>query len=123
MTRLLGVRRYCSYQGKRSVRMKKNCWEFKRCGRQLGGLKSVELGVCPASTEEGLEGVHGGTNGGRACWVVAGTLCGGEVQGTYAKKSHNCRVCNFYKLVEEEEGDKVIGTFTLMTMVKGKVPV
>lgn len=100
--------------------MKKNCWEFKRCGRQSGGLKSAELGVCPASIEEGLDGVHDGTNGGRSCWVIAGTLCGGEVQGTYAKKGHNCRACDFYKLVVEEEGEGLVGNFTLMTKTTNK---
>jgi len=98
--------------------MKKNCWEFKRCGRQAGGFKSAELGVCSASTDDSFDGVHEGTNGGRACWVVAGTLCGGEVQGTYAKKSANCRECDFYKQVSADEGDKLIGTFTLLTMAK-----
>lgn len=97
--------------------MKLNCWEFKKCGRQPGGARAAELGVCPACTVEGLEGVHGGTNGGRACWVVAGTLCGGEVQGSYAKKSSGCRSCDFFKLVDKEE-EKLIGTFELMTMIK-----
>jgi len=97
--------------------MKLNCWEFKKCGRQAGGRNSRELGVCAASTEGKLEGVHEGTNGGRACWVIAGTLCGGEVQGTYAKKSANCRTCDFFKNVTEEEGDGLTGTFTLLTML------
>jgi len=41
---------------------KPNCWEFKQCGREPGGLLSDELGVCPASTETRLDGVHGGKN-------------------------------------------------------------
>jgi len=28
-----------------------NCWEFKKCERQVGGKKVSELGICPASTE------------------------------------------------------------------------
>jgi len=28
---------------------KLNCWEFKKCGRQPGGPKVAELGVCPAT--------------------------------------------------------------------------
>jgi len=41
--------------------MKKlNCWEFKRCGRQFGGEKVADLGICPAVIEISLEGVHDG---------------------------------------------------------------
>ena len=66
--------------------MKLNCWEHKRCGRELGGINSKELGICPATVEPRLNGVNSGKNGGRACWAVAGTLCGGKVQGTFASK-------------------------------------
>ncbi len=98
--------------------MKRNCWEFKKCERQPGGRHSYDLGVCPAATIENLDGTHEGTNGGRACWVVAGTLCGGEVQGTYAKKSANCRTCDFYKTVQAEEGDRFANSFALLLKVK-----
>jgi hypothetical protein len=63
-----------------------NCWEFKKCGRQLGGAKAKELGVCPAYPDNG-------TN----CAKMAGTLCGGKVQGTFASKVVNCMNCDFYK--------------------------
>lgn len=87
--------------------MKKlNCWEFKRCGRQPGGEYTRLLGVCPAATEERLDGVHGGKNAGRACWVIAGSMCEGEVQGTFAKKFGTCAKCNFYQKVKEEEKEK-----------------
>ena len=52
--------------------------------------------------ESRLDGVHGGTNAGRACWIVAGTLCGGEVQGTFARKYASCDKCDFYRTVMEE---------------------
>ncbi len=84
--------------------MKLNCWEFKACGREVGGQKAEELGICPAATERALHGIHKGLNGGRACWSIAGTLCGGEVQGTFAKKMMNCLHCDFLKRVNEEEG-------------------
>lgn len=29
---------------------KLNCWEFKKCGREQGGILSAELGVCHAAT-------------------------------------------------------------------------
>ncbi|MDP2166997.1 MAG: hypothetical protein Q8J64_01560 [Thermodesulfovibrionales bacterium] len=84
--------------------MKKNCWEVKKCGRQPGGEREKELGVCLAAAESRLDGVHGGRNAGRTCWVVAGTLCGGKVQGTFAKKYETCEVCEFYQAVRKEEG-------------------
>jgi hypothetical protein len=83
---------------------KKNCWEFTKCGRQPKGERVQELGVCPAAVELKLEKVHGGGNAGRACWVVAGTLCGGKVQGSFARKYGNCEQCEFYQLVQLEEG-------------------
>ena len=62
----------------------------------------LKLGVCPAATETKLNGVHGGKNAGRACWVVAGTLCGGKVQGLFAQKYMTCQDCSFYQKVQEE---------------------
>lgn len=56
-----------------------NCWEFKKCGRD----KSND---CPAYPSNGAE-----------CWRVAGTMCGGKVQGTFAQKLANCMECDFYK--------------------------
>ena len=38
------------------------------------------------------------------CWLVAGTLCGGEVQGHFAQKLATCQDCDFCKQVHEEEG-------------------
>ncbi|MBU1023967.1 hypothetical protein KKB99_06760 [bacterium] len=84
--------------------MKKNCWEFKNCGRQLGGQNVGLLGVCPASIDKTNHGKNSGINGGRYCWQIAGTFCGEKVQGEYAKKISTCMVCDFFKLVREEEG-------------------
>lgn len=77
--------------------MKQNCWEVKKCGREPGGAKSKELGVCAAATAVTFNGKNGGKNGGRQCWRVAGTLCGGKVQGEYAAKAASCMVCEFFK--------------------------
>lgn len=84
--------------------MAQNCWEFKKCGRQPAGLKVAELGVCPASTEKKADGLNAGRNGGRICWALTGTLCGGKVQGTFAEKVSNCVDCDFYKVVHVEHG-------------------
>ena len=81
-----------------------NCWDYKKCGRNPGGSKVAELGVCSASIETRVDSLNNGTNGGRSCWAVTGTLCGGVVQGTFATKLANCMQCDFYKLVNNEEG-------------------
>jgi hypothetical protein len=81
-----------------------NCWEFKRCGREPGGAKAEELGVCPAATSAESTGINGGKQGGRFCWAVRKTLCEGDVQGTFAMKIVACKDCEFYQKVKEEEG-------------------
>jgi hypothetical protein len=63
-----------------------NCWEFKKCGREAGGARSAELGVCPAYP-----------NHGHSCDVVAGAFCGGKVQGSFAAKLSSCMKCDFWK--------------------------
>ena len=75
-----------------------------KCGRQPGGSKVDELGICPAAVKENFDGINKGKNAGRLCWLVAGTLCKGEVQGTFAAKFLNCQRCPFYLEVEEQEG-------------------
>jgi hypothetical protein len=98
--------------------MKQNCWEVKKCGREVGGAKSVELGVCPAATAKLMHGVHGGINGGRSCWVVKATLCGGTVQGGFGEKFKNCQECAFYKMVKSEEGTEYVLAPTLLDRMK-----
>ncbi|OFX83360.1 MAG: hypothetical protein A2W99_11870 [Bacteroidetes bacterium GWF2_33_16] len=87
--------------------MKSNCWEHKKCGREPGGFKANQLGVCPASLEKKVDKINNGKNGGRSCWAVAGTLCGGVVQGTFSMKLENCINCDFYQLVYKEEKGSV----------------
>ena len=83
--------------------MKQNCWEFKKCGREPGGPKTNEFGPCPVASYSALNGMHGGKNAGRACWVVKGSLCGGRVQGDEQQKRASCWECDFLKLVRKEE--------------------
>lgn len=83
---------------------KKNCWQVQRCGREPWGENTKELGVCQAAKCNELDRVHGGINGGRACWAVVGTHCGGKVRGTFAEKMKQCENCTFYERVRSEEG-------------------
>jgi len=90
---------------------KLNCWEVKKCGREEGGDKTDEMGVCPAASESFCDGINGGQKGGRVCWALAGTFCGGKVQGSFADKQLSCMTCEFFKQVETEEG---VGAFKIL---------
>ena len=81
-----------------------NCWEVMMCGREMGGKNADEYGVCPAAADESFDAINSGKCGGRICWAVAGTFCGGCVQGSFAEKRCSCLNCDFYQMVQEEEG-------------------
>ena len=98
--------------------MKTNCWEAKKCGREAGGANAATLGVCPASTDARLHRVHNGTNAGRACWIVANTLCEGRVQGSFGEKFKNCQQCSFYTQVKTEEGMRYVLSPMLMDRMR-----
>jgi len=97
---------------------KLNCWELKKCGREPDGARTHELGICPAAVERRLEGVNSGRKGGRSCWALTGTLCGGEVQGIFAAKIGNCLLCEFYQLVRREEGAAWLGSPEILAKLK-----
>lgn len=59
-------------------RVSTRCWERKQCGQ-------VE---CPA-----YQNICG------RCWIIAGTLCGSEPQGRFAKKYQSCKECEIYQEV------------------------
>ncbi|MEH6472889.1 MAG: hypothetical protein V7752_16740 [Halopseudomonas sp.] len=82
-----------------------NCWEFQNCGRQPDGHSVKELGACPVPVEGRVDGTNKGVNAGRACWAVAGSLCKGEVQGTFANKLMDCGDCKFAHKVMDEQKD------------------
>jgi hypothetical protein len=63
-----------------------NCWEIMECGREVGGANVSELGTCIASR----------MSLGHSCWAIAGTLCGGVVEGTAAQDEGTCIVCEVY---------------------------
>jgi len=67
------------------------CWEFMQCGRDKDN--SVK---CPAYPHFG-----------KVCWAVAGTLCAGKIQGTFAQKYEDCRKCAFFCAMHGgKEGEK-----------------
>lgn len=85
--------------------MKQNCWDYKQCGREPGGKKAEELGVCPAAIEQKINTINSGKNGGRSCWAIAGTFCNGRPNGTFTLNLSTCMKCDFFKNVKAEEGD------------------
>ena len=72
----------------------KNCWEILQCGRQANGNKVNQLGECIASREQL----------GHSCWAVAGTLCGGQVQGSVDDKRNDCMRCEVFKKYHRSVG-------------------
>lgn len=67
------------------------------CGREPGGEKVAEFGICRAAAEGFFDGTNSGKNGGRMCFAVVGSFCKSEIQGIFAKKYASCEDCSFYK--------------------------
>ena len=101
--------------------MKQNCWEYKMCGREPGGAKIKAYGVCPAAMEMRLNGIHGGFNGGRSCWVVPGTLCERDLKKNCKDDFEICTICDFYQHVKTEEKNAFVFSGTLLTdLINGR---
>jgi hypothetical protein len=97
-------------------KMKINCWEFHGC--VSGGKHNDRLSTCPAYIETRMNGIHGGVNGGRACWIVAGETCRSNMQKSGGRIPGSCQSCDFFKLVVREEGiDFVIPDKILRTLI------
>ena len=93
---------------KQIPKTKKNCWEVMECGRQTGGNKVKEMGVCPAATSDIYDGINMGSNSGRFCWAVSGTYCFDEPQGTFVQKLLDCINCDFFKRVQNEQSNQFV---------------
>jgi len=87
-----------------------NCWEFKKCGREEGGVNALVMGVCPVYPHHGTHcaRVVGTLCSGINCFMsstqnpwdcarVVGTLCSGKVEGAFDQKILSCCDCDFYK--------------------------
>lgn len=98
--------------------MLRNCWEFKACGRQPGGDRTDELGVCTVATCTMAHGINDGINGGRACWTIEGSLCGSKIQGNFSQKIGQCMSCDFYARVRQEQGQNYTGTKKILDIMK-----
>lgn len=67
-----------------------------KCGREPGGEKVQELGICPATTFDLTDGYLDGINGGKACAYIFGDFCSESHTGTSRDKKKACAACDFY---------------------------
>lgn len=98
-----------------------NCWEFSQCGRQPGGDHVAEFGECPTVSCFAAHGLNEGINGGRACWAIAGTFCGGVVQGTFIDKHRGCAACDFFHEVVREEKRDLLSVQAIIASINAPV--
>ena len=83
-----------------------NCWEYHKCGKEVGGAKVDNRGPCPASTFSEASGFLRGHNGGRACAFIDGTFCNVFCQETKRMKKR-CNECGFYRELKKAHGDEL----------------
>ncbi|MFH1612224.1 MAG: ATP-binding protein [bacterium] len=69
------------------------CWEMKKCEKK----------ECPAYGK-----------GDSPCWYIVGTMCDKVVQGTYAKKTGDCKKCEVYQEYSGDEVQQLGETFNIM---------
>lgn len=57
------------------------CWKIMGCSKK----------DCPAYSSKDYH-----------CWLLVGTMCGGEVQGEFAKKYETCFDCKVFRIISKE---------------------
>jgi hypothetical protein len=74
-----------------------------QCGREPGGKYKNKYETCPVSTKAVANGLNGGENGGRICWIIAESGCKCKVKCSVRNVRHSCFQCEFrYKIMAEE---------------------
>lgn len=66
-------------------------------------VKKCEYKECPAYSRNNVR-----------CWQIAGTHCGGEIQGHFAKKYSDCKECEVFKKSTADPVFEIIETFNNM---------
>jgi hypothetical protein len=81
---------------------KLNCWEFRNCGMEPGGIFSKIHGECPVPKLMKYDGINGGTGAGRICWTLnsANSKTGAMI---CRNNRISCLHCEFYLRVQGEE--------------------
>jgi len=88
------------------VSAKLNCWQYKNCGREKGGIMVDILGECPIPSAMKYDGHNDGIGAGRVCWIVPDTSCrlNNQFRNGQIKQCYNCE---FYQRVVFEEDENV----------------
>ena len=61
-------------------------------------------GYCPVARAKSADGLNGGINGGRICWILIGNKCGNSSGCSPSKDISSCDSCDFHERVKKEEG-------------------
>jgi hypothetical protein len=78
------------------MKEKLNCWDFKKCCKETDSRGNGN-NICQVKKEFYANGLNGGINGGRICWMIMDSLC--------KKKNQTvCFQCEFHYKVMAEEG-------------------
>lgn len=88
---------------------KMNCWTYMQCDREPGGKNVPERGVCAAASHPWPDGINGGINGGRTCWLVRNTQCMEALAEKSSGRQVECGNCEFRLLVEKEKNAGMSG--------------
>ena len=83
---------------------KLNCWEVMKCGKGLSENDNSKYNSCPITTATSANGLNGGVNAGRICWIMAESCCNGEVKCSKLHRKDSCFSCEFRYKVTAEEG-------------------
>ncbi|MHB8859737.1 MAG: sensor domain-containing diguanylate cyclase [Thermoleophilia bacterium] len=75
------------------------------CWQRLG----CDQAECPAY---GLEHTR--------CWLIAGTFCRGQVQGKFARKLKDCRLCEVYQAAAADPVQEITENFYAMNYLLGE---
>ena len=77
------------------MKKKLNCWDIKKCCTETGSRGNGN-NLCPVKKEFIANGLNGGINGGRICWVIMDSQCKKKAQSA-------CFQCEFrYKVMVDE---------------------
>jgi hypothetical protein len=95
------------------VPRKLNCWEFKNCGREPGGLMTGVLGECPVASAMKHDGINHGRAAGRICWKVRNSSAGRVDLSD--NDCSSCHECAFYRRVIYEEKENVQSPMATLT--------
>ena len=97
----------------KSTTTKLNCWQFKNCGREPGGILAKIHGECLVARTMKFDGLNDGIGAGRACWMVHNSVCRQAMN--LSGPVDPCHTCDFYKRVVFEQEENLQFQYTSVT--------